>query len=61
MMHTYVKETISDAKLAKGKGNGNEVFHCNNCFPFTLWMSKINITQIYNSKGIDVVMPTYLI
>ena len=50
--------TTTAAALATGKGNSNIVAFVAfvNCASFTNYISEINKTQIYNAKGIDVVM-----
>ena len=48
--------TTTAAALATGKGNSNIQVAFVNCASFTNYISEINKTQIYNAKGIDVVM-----
>ena len=60
-LHDYsdayvLKGTIS--LVAGGAKNNKEVI-VKTCAPFTNCISKINNTQVYNTKDIDVVMPMY--
>ena len=57
-----VKENISvnnTAAAGAAANNNNKKVIFINCAPFANCISKINITQIYNSEYIDIVMPMY--
>ena len=55
----HVSGTKTVAALAVGRGNNNMEVLFKNCTPFTDCISKINNTQIYNAKYIDIIMPMY--
>ena len=58
--YILVKGTISIvAQAGDSPNNGNKEVPFKNCAPFTDCISEINITQIDNTKDIDVVMPVY--
>ena len=59
--YILLKGTISvNNSAAQGAANNtNKKVIFKNCTPFTNCISKINNTQIYNAKDIDIVMPMY--
>ena len=60
--YTFVKEniTVDDTSAAGADANNaNKIVIFKNCAPFTDCISKINNTQVDNSKYIDIVMPMY--
>ena len=57
--YIIVSGTITAAALQASESNNNIQVVFKNCPPFTNCISEINITQIDNAKGIDVVMPMY--
>ena len=52
--------TVDDTSAAgSNANNANKIVIFKNCAPFTDCISKINNTQVDNSKYIDIVMPMY--
>ena len=59
--HVYalVSGAITVAALVVGRGNNNIQVVFKNCALFVNCITKLNNTQLVNSKGINVVMPMY--
>ena len=62
-MHILVKGTISIAntETVATLNNRTKKVVFKHCALFTECISKINNTQVYNAKDIDVVMPIYYV
>ena len=58
-VYALVSGTITVAALAVGQGNNNIQVVFKNCALFINCITKLNNTQLDDSKDIDVVMPMY--
>ena len=58
-VYALVSGAITVAALVVGRGNNNIQVVFKNCALFVNCITKLNNTQLVNSKGISVVMPMY--
>ena len=58
-VYALVSGSITVAALVVGRGNNNIQVVFKNCALFVNCITKLNNTQLVNSKGINVVMPMY--
>ena len=58
-VYALVSGAITVAALVVGRGNNNIQVVFKNCALFVNCITKLNNTQLVNSKGINVVMPMY--
>ena len=58
-MQIYLLTISVETKVKVNPNINNKKVIFNNCAPFTECISKINNTQIYNAKDIDIVMSIY--
>ena len=58
-VYALVSGAITVAALVVGRGNNNIQVVFKNCALFVNCITKLNNTQLVNSKGINVVMPKY--
>ena len=58
-VYALVSGAITVAALVVGQGNNNIQVVFKNCALFVNCITKLNNTQLVNSKGISVVMPMY--
>ena len=58
-VYALVSGAITVAALVVGQGNNNIQVVFKNCALFVNCITKLNNTQLVNSKGINVVMPMY--